>query len=199
EYKKILVGAAELFMRVGIKSVSMDDIARDLGISKKTIYKHFNDKRDLVSKVMDGKISTEQNMCTQHFDNDENAIQKMINLSKYISQANKSMNHAVLYDLQKYYPSQWKKFESFRVGFISESIRKNIETGMAEGVFRSTIKPDIISRIYVLLIQGLMKLLTEQPSDYDFVTIYKQMITYHLYGICSAEGLTYLEQHINEI
>jgi hypothetical protein len=109
------------------------------------------------------------------------------------------MNHAVLYDLQKYYPSQWKKFESFRVGFISESIRKNIETGMAEGVFRSTIKPDIISRIYVLLIQGLMKLLTEQPSDYDFVTIYKQMITYHLYGICSAEGLTYLEQHINEI
>lgn len=177
----------------------MDDIARDLGISKKTIYKHFNDKRDLVSKVMDGKISTEQNMCTQHFDNDENAIQKMINLSKYISQANKSMNHAVLYDLQKYYPSQWKKFESFRVGFISESIRKNIETGMAEGVFRSTIKPDIISRIYVLLIQGLMKLLTEQPSDYDFVTIYKQMITYHLYGICSAEGLTYLEQHINEI
>lgn len=186
-------------MKVGIKSVSMDDIARSLGISKKTIYKHFSDKRDLVSKVIELNITKEQGVCNSHFGTPENAIRKMIDLSKYVSQTHKSMNATVLYDLQKYYPSQWKKFEAFRVGFISESIKTNIEDGIQEGLFRKTIEPAILSRLYVLLVQGLMKLLSEHPGEYDFVSVHQQMVSYHLYGICSPKGLIYLEQHINEI
>jgi hypothetical protein len=199
EYDKILLGAAKLFMRVGIKSVSMDDIARDLGISKKTIYKHFTDKRDLVRCVLDSSISAEQNACKICFETDDNAIRKMINLSKFVSQAHQTMNPAVIYDLQKYYPSQWKRFEEFRVGFVSDSIKLNLKDGQAEGLFREKINPEIISSLYVLLVKGLISYFSENKTNYDFVTLHKQLVTYHLYGICSAQGLTYLEQHINEI
>ena len=193
------MGSAELFMRVGIKSVSMDDIARDLGISKKTIYKHFTDKRDLVKCVLDSSISTEQKACKMCFETNDNAIRKMINLSKFVSQAHQTMNPALIYDLQKYYPSQWKRFGEFRVGFISNSIRKNLKEGQEEGLFREKINPEIISSIYVTLVKGLISFFTENKTNYDFVTLHKQLVTYHLYGICSAAGLTYLEQHINEI
>lgn len=186
-------------MRVGIKSVSMDDIARDLGISKKTIYKHFSDKRDLVRSVLDKSISAEEQICKTCFQSSENAIRKMINLSKFVSQAHQTMNPAVIYDLQKYYPSQWKRFDAFRVGFISESIKTNINEGQKEGLFRKNINPEIISSLYVQLVKGLITYFSGNPSNYDFVTIHKQMVMYHLYGICSTQGLTYLEQHINEI
>jgi AcrR family transcriptional regulator len=196
---KILQGAANLFMRIGIKSVSMDDIARELGVSKKTIYKHFSDKKDLVLKVIETDMEREMLSCNTCYNTDENAVQKMIDISKHISHQHKDINPTVIFDLQKYYPSAWAKINTFRTDFISNKIIQNIEEGQNETLYRQEIKPKIAAAMYVTLIQGMMQQMIQGDNNYDFKTLHLQMVSYHLFGICTQEGRSYLEQHINEI
>ena len=104
----IIVKVSELYMKYGIKSVSMDDVARELGISKKTLYQHFTDKDELVQKVVDYHMDMqEQEMkkiaCAGH-----NAIEELLMVSKNITQLLKQTNPSVTYDLQKYYPETWR-------------------------------------------------------------------------------------------
>ena len=186
-------------MRIGIKSVSMDDIARELGVSKKTIYKHFSDKKDLVLKVIETDMEREMLSCNTCYNTDENAVQKMIDISKHISHQHKDINPTVIFDLQKYYPSAWAKINTFRTDFISNKIIQNIEEGQNETLYRQEIKPKIAAAMYVTLIQGMMQQMIQGDNNYDFKTLHLQMVSYHLFGICTQEGRSYLEQHINEI
>ena len=199
ESVKILQGAASLFMRIGIKSVSMDDIARELGVSKKTIYKHFSDKEDLVLKVIETDMQQEMFSCNTCYSTDENAVQKMIDISKHISHQHRDINPTVIFDLQKYYPSAWAKVDAFRSDFISSVIIQNIEEGQNETLYRQEIKPKIAAAMYGTLIQGMMQQMIQGDNNYDFKTLHLQMVSYHLFGICTQEGRSYLEQHINEI
>ena len=199
EADKILIGAAQLFMRIGIKSVSMDDIAREVGVSKKTIYKNFKDKKDLVRRVIESDINNEMQACHECYDTSGNAIQKMIDLSKHISHRHRDINPTIVYDLQKYYPSEWELMEKFRNEFIQNSILQNIKEGMAEGLYRNEINPELTSQMYVTLIQGLISLLGKRNTNHTFRTLHLEMVSYHLHAVCTVEGREYLNQHINEI
>jgi len=199
ESDKILQGATKLFMQIGIKSVSMDDIAREIGVSKKTIYKHFGDKAELVLRVVELENRNEIVACNECYSTEGNAVQKMIDISKHISHQHRDINPTVIYDLQKYYPSIWAMMEKFQSEFILSAISQNIEEGQAEGLYRKAIKPEIAATMYGTLIQGMMQQLAQRNTPYDFKTLHLQMVSYHLYGICTTAGRAYLKQHINEI
>ena len=199
ESVKILQGAASLFMRIGIKSVSMDDIARKIGVSKKTIYKHFSDKKHLVLKVIEADLNRGMLSCNICYSTDENAVQKMIDISKHISHQHRDINPTVIFDLQKYYPSAWAKMNTFQNDFISSVIIQNIEEGQNNALYRKEIEPKIAAAMYVTLIQGMMQQLIQGDNNYDFKTLHLQMVSYHLYGICTEEGRKYLTDHIYEI
>ena len=199
ESVKILKGATSLFMRIGIKSVSMDDIARELGVSKKTIYKHFADKRDLVSKVLEEDIRQDTKACLACYSSNSNAIQKMIDISRHISRQHKDLNPTLIFDVQKYYPSAWAKMEEYQTKFISSIIIQNIEEGQNEALYRTEIEPKIAAAMYGTLTQGMIQQLIQGDNNYDFKTLHLQMVSYHLFGICTQAGRSYLEQHINEI
>ncbi len=199
EAQKILQGAAALFMRIGIKSVSMDDIAREIAVSKKTIYKHFKDKEALVESVLEADIAEDKCMCEKACSLSGNAVQQMIDISRHISTTNKDVNPTVIYDLQKYYPAQWAKMESYRTGFIRSAITDNVERGQKDGLYRTDFNADIIATMYITIISGMMEQLMSKENEYSFQVVHLQMITYHLYGICTPAGLEYLQQHINEI
>jgi len=199
ELQKILLGAAGLFMRIGIKSVSMDDIAREVGISKKTIYKHFKDKKDLVHNVVMLDLEQDKTQFTACYNTEHNAVQKMINISRNISHLHKDINPTVIYDLQKYYPSEWKNVQDFRTDFCLKSVTENIEEGVIDGYYRKDIKTQIAAHMYITLIEGMMEQLLDKNNNYNFQTLHLQMVTYHLYGICTKKGRNYLKLHINEI
>lgn len=186
-------------MQFGIKSVSMDDIASNVGVSKKTIYKHFVDKKALINDVMDHALSFDQTNCEKCTKGDGNAIQIMINLSKMVSESHKDMNPVVMYDVRKYYPITYLKIESFRNGFIKQNLKQNILQGQEEGLYSESIDPEIVSLYYITLIEGMMKQLSSKDNSYDFKTLHFHMVSYHLRGICTLNGLEYLENHINEI
>jgi AcrR family transcriptional regulator len=199
ESYKILEEAKQLFMRIGIKSVSMDDIAQILRISKKTIYKCFKDKQDLVNRVIEEKINFEKSTLKKYANSNKNAIQLMIDFSRYISQSNKNLNPTMIYDMQKFYPDQWAKMEEFRTDYFKDTVKNNIKHGIKSGLFRPDINAEIIALMYITLVSGMVQQFTSAKNNYQFQTIHFQMVSYHLHGICTEEGRTYLKQHINEI
>lgn len=193
---EILGKVAHLFMRFGIKSMTMDDIARQLGISKKTLYQFVSDKNDLVVKVMQGIVDQEKEvskrLCAVH----DNAIDMLFELSKDVSQKFGQIHPSINYDLEKYHPEAWNIFEDFRTTFVADCIEENIINGVKQGLYRENLDPFVISRLYA----NKMEMCTDSDvfpsSKYNFKDIHLELMRYHIRGIASEDGLSYLKQKI---
>ena len=181
-------------MRYGIKSITMDDIAKGLGMSKKTLYQYVDNKKDLVYKVMNDHISCEKEALLEIHEKAGNAIEEMIMIGDHISHSLRKMHAAILYDLQKYYPQSWKQFTSFKVSFIYDRISNNIKRGQEEGQYRTDFNVDIVARIYIARIEMVFDQTLFPPQQFGILKIYKEYLMYHMRSIVSDEGKDYLEK-----
>lgn len=111
ELENILVKARELYMKYGIKSITMDDVARELGISKKTLYQYVNDKDDLVGKVIDNEILIRQEEICKCFRIGYNAIEELIEISIFMNDLMRNQNPATQHDLKNIIPSIFRKLK----------------------------------------------------------------------------------------
>lgn len=195
---ELLAKTAQLFLRFGIKSMTMDDIARQLGVSKKTLYLYVSDKNDLVEKVMEAIVENEKQVARELCDAYENAIDMLFALSKDISQKFGQVHPSIHYDMQKYHPRAWQIFEAFRTVFIAECVCENLEKGIAQGLYRDNMDPFIISRLYAGKIEMCTDAEMFPPDRYDFKTIHLEMMRYHIRGIASEKGLAYLREKVQK-
>lgn len=195
--EKILEGCDKLFRKFGIKSLSMDDIARELGMSKKTIYQYVSDKNDLVKKTFNHILNHNENQCTCIKDETDNPIDEIILISRNMSQQMKGINPAVFYDLRKYHPEAWLLFENHSQTFIYSQIKENLINGIKQGYYRDNIKADILARLYISLVQTISNPELFSNIDYDFSSVYHEMIRYHFNGICTDKGREYFKTKIS--
>jgi AcrR family transcriptional regulator len=147
--RKIIEKAQELFMQYGLKSISMDDIARTLGISKKTLYQYVNNKADLIQKGLVMHVEEEKMILNEIHKTAENAIDEMIKISRYVGQTLQKINPSVIHDLQKYYQSSWELMESLHFEHTYFLIKNNIIKGIVEGLYREDVSADIIAKLYI--------------------------------------------------
>jgi len=196
---QVLQGAAGLFLRYGIKSVTMDDIARELGISKKTLYQHVENKADLIEQTMRAHVDEEKLMISQIRETADDAIHEIVILARHITQVLREMPAGLVYDLQKYYRKCWEIMNNYNQTHIYGVIRDNIERGITQGVYRKDVNPDIIAKLYA----GKTSIITDEDvfplRDYKKDTLFKQYINYHLHGIASAKGLKLLTKHTKDL
>ncbi len=191
EIKEYIVEEADkLFCQYGFKSVTMDDIAKHLGMSKKTIYQHFSDKDELVNILIKEKLSTQDCAMKDDHMNAENAVHEIFLAMEKINLVLSGMNPKLFYDLQKYHPSAWINFKTFKEKTMAESIKLNMERGIGEGFYRTDIKTDILTQMRL----EQADVLFNQPENYtqQKYTIAQVMveITEHfLYGVCNEKGL----------
>lgn len=195
--EKILEGCDKLFRKFGIKSLSMDDIARELGMSKKTIYQYVTDKNDLVKKTFNHILNHNENQCKCIKDETDNPIDEIILISRNMSQQMKGINPAVFYDLRKYHPEAWLLFENHSQTFIYSQIKENLINGIKQGYYRDNIKADILARLYISLVQTISNPELFSNIDYDFSSVYHEMIRYHFNGICTDKGREYFKTKIS--
>jgi AcrR family transcriptional regulator len=195
---KIIEKAMDLFMRYGLKSITMDEVARSLGISKKTLYQVVDNKADLIGKAMQVHIEGEKCALGEIHENSENAIDEMLKVGRYISRLLQQMNPSIIYDLKKYYPDGWEMMESLHFEHTHKMIKANIERGMSEDLYRKDLNSDIISRLYV----GRMDLVVDKNlfpfGEYTFLQIHENFINYHLYALMSKKGVAVFESITNE-
>jgi TetR/AcrR family transcriptional regulator, cholesterol catabolism regulator len=196
--QKIIEGATEIFLRLGIKSVNMDDIARELGMSKKTLYLHVQDKKDLVGKAMQWHIDQEDNCICNIQDEKLNAIDQFFEIMMLVNEMLKSMHPSILYDIQKYYPEMMKSMMDNRQKMIRETLLANMKQGQKEGLYRKDFNPDVIIEIYVHSIEGIFNHnwfanIGTTPSE-----LYLELFRYHIRGIASEKGIEYLIKRVKE-
>ncbi|ASZ10243.1 TetR/AcrR family transcriptional regulator [Chitinophaga pendula] len=186
--ERIIETALRLFKLYGIKSVTMSDISREAGISKKTIYEHFRDKEELVQEVMDRLLQTHVEQLKAYSENATNAIEESINGLKYIEVVAKSVNPVMLYEIQKYHPAIWIKIEAFKRDCIFYNIKENLKRGIIEGVYRSNLKLDIIARMRQLQLESPFEPTQFPVGQFDLHAVMHQVTEHFILGIATLKG-----------
>lgn len=194
---KILTEAELLFMRYGFKSITMDDVARELGVSKKTLYQFFSDKNDLVNQCVEHYLETMNTICCSVVENKElDAISVMLQISEQMNAMIRQVNPSSMFDLKKYFKGAWDKLEVDRRSFIKRVIQDNILLGIKKGLYRKDLDPETISRIYIYLTGYLTNPDHYDKEGMDIKEMHLEIVKYHLRSICTPKGHELLDEKL---
>ncbi|HLF63050.1 MAG TPA: TetR/AcrR family transcriptional regulator [Saprospiraceae bacterium] len=185
-----------LFLRLGIKSQTMDDVARELGISKKTLYQLVENKDDLVHRVLENHIAREKIQCLDMAAHAENAIDQMVFVMDSNSQEFAQMKANVLYDLQKYHRDAWIMIRKFHHDFIYKLVAANLERGKKEGLYRTDFNIDIITRIHLATVFSLFDEELFPSSTIRRDVLFREYMKYYLHGIVTEKGHRLLQSKL---
>lgn len=195
----ILKEAKEMFMRFGVKSVTMDDISKAVGISKKTLYQCVANKSDLISKAIQLHVQEEQAALSTFKEEAKNAIEEVILISRHVRQIIQSVHPSVIFDLQKYYRQQWALINALQQEFIYGVIKENLKRGIAEKLYREDMNIDIVSRLYGAKAHSIVDEEVFSSKKYDHLTVHREFVRYHLHAITSEKGHTVLEEYYRDM
>ena len=191
----ILQKVQEMFLRLGIKSVSMDDICRELGISKKTLYQIIPNKKTLIRQVIENYLSAEHDKIQKIKEKSQDPVHELVLIASHVMRMIRKVCPTTTYDLRKYYRENWRQLDQTRNRMIHNDIKRNLEHGIKEGIYREDIDPDLISILYTRMATYIVdeKILdVEQPGNLE---LYNQFIKYHIRGIATSRGILLLNKY----
>ena len=195
----ILSKAHDLFMKFGVKSVSMDDISRKLGVSKKTLYNFIDNKSDLIYKVVSSFVSKDEAEVEELRKESKDAVHEIILIAQHNLQFLRNMKPSLTYDLQKYHPKTWALVDNKHSDYIRKVILENIQRGVTEEIYREDLNPKIIAEMYV----GQTRLITNEDifplKEYDKTELLKHQIYYHLNGIINKKGQSLFSKYLKAL
>ena len=188
--------ATVLFFQRGFKNVTMDDLAMSLGISKKTLYSHFENKLDLVQRcaqrIFDQACLEIENVKQQA----EHPIQELYSVKSLVLKYFANETTSPIYQLQKYYPEVYNQIKNQEYDRMGGLVKSSLEEGMASNLFRDNIDVDFVSRLYLIGIGGLRDIDFFPPSKYQIKQVIENYLEYHLRAIVTPKGLEILNQFI---
>lgn len=200
---KILSASMELFRQYGFKTITMDDIARRAGISKKTLYQHFANKQEVVSETVIWYKEHIKDDCCKLLEGAEDAVDAQVKLMALLDQTYQQINPMAMLEMQRYFPEAYNLFRAKLSGQDINMMRENIERGMAEGVFRKEVDADLMARFHIetsLILFQQSNLLMGERHDIRHVNI--TIREHFLYGIMTEKGvalyLTYKEKYLKQ-
>jgi AcrR family transcriptional regulator len=194
---RIIQGGEELFLQAGIRSVTMDDIARHLGMSKKTIYQFFKDKNELVVALVRKKLKEDEDQMNAIISRAENVIDELFNMMKCSEEIFARINPVVVHDLQKYHPDGWKEFQQFKAEIMIQKFEQLLTKGIDQGYIRPEIDAKIIARMHVHLVEMGFNNLIFPITEFNTWKVQKQFLDQFSYGICTIKGIKLLNKYKN--
>ena len=193
--ERIQQKAEELFRRYGIRTVTMDEIAGQLGISKKTIYQFYSDKEALVKDIFKGITDQNTIRCMQVRSAAENEIHEQYLSSDAAQEIFTNMNSSVLFDLNRFHPAVFAEFEKYKKQFLFNIIKENIQRGIKEGLFRKEIDLNIVTWLQLELISGVFRNEEVMNGKTSAAHFEKEMKDFFLHGLCTEKGLTFISKY----
>lgn len=194
---ELLERSSHVFLKYGVKSVTMDDLCREIGVSKKTIYKYFNDKNDLIQTIIQFKLDMDKEMCGVYTNNATNAVEELVNISRFVIEQIGTINASVLLDLKKHYPEAWKLMNDHKWEFVLKHIRDNVIRGKEENLYRENLNPEIISRYYVSSLDAIMDGEVYPYPEFKTDELLMEILRFHIRGLANDNGINYLKEHFN--
>ena len=196
---KLLHIAAEMFLNLGFKSVTMDDIAREIGVSKKTIYSHFKNKTDLISEVTGSIFNAVCRGIDLIHDKQKNPIIELFEIKRFVMLHLKDEKSSPQYQLQKYYPKIYLEIKEKQFAYMQKSIKENLQRGLDKKLFRDNLNIDFISRLYFNGMIGIKDKELFPLQKFSMNELMDFYIEYHLRGICTKKGIEVLENELKEL
>jgi TetR/AcrR family transcriptional regulator, cholesterol catabolism regulator len=197
---EILEKVRDLFFNYGVRSVSMDDICGETGISRNKLYHYFTSKNDLVEKLLDlEREHFEIIFNTDRFDGEVNAIDILLMVSKEVNNKFFDISPSMTFDLKKYYPDIYHKHVEERIEFIFEKIRINLIKGINQGVYRDDLSVELVSRLYIRRLIDLHNPEFFPADNFSFQTFFDVMFDNFIRGIANEKGIEYYEQQKKKI
>jgi TetR/AcrR family transcriptional regulator, cholesterol catabolism regulator len=196
--ERILSKAADLFLRYGIRSITMDEIATQLGISKKTIYQFFTDKDDMVAAVIDVEIRKNEDECNLFRHQAENAVQQIFLALESLEEMLKYTNPLMLYDLEKHHPRSFRKLKEYKYQFLYAMIMDNIRWGMEEELYRHDLQQDIVAKSRIELAFLVFNPDVFPHSRYRMSEVNYELAILFLHGVATAKGKKLIEKYTTE-
>jgi AcrR family transcriptional regulator len=196
--ERIIQEAKNLFLRLGIRSVSMDEIATQMGISKKTLYQHFQDKDQLVDLVLEEQIKQMQAETIQTVHSSSNAIGEIFNTMDMMVRHSSNMNPMVLFDLQKYHFGSFQKFAAHKNDFLFNIISNNLKKGVEEGLYRSDINIEILSKFRLETLMIGFNMDAFPTNKFNVTDVSLVIIENFLYGLATEKGFNMIESYKNK-
>ncbi|GAB3538744.1 TetR/AcrR family transcriptional regulator [Pontibacter brevis] len=197
---KILEGSFNMFRQRGIKSVSMDDIAQHLAVSKKTLYKWFRNKDEVVYEALAKYLAFVEQDCQADVEKAGNAIEELFLAMEMTKKIFTSIHPSIFHDLEKYHRTSWELWKQHKAGFILEMIRQNIRRGMQEGLFRQDLDVETIARLRLVMIEMPFDAQLFPPYEFDIARVQKDGLEHYMLGIATLKGHKLINQykHITE-
>jgi TetR/AcrR family transcriptional regulator, cholesterol catabolism regulator len=186
--KRILEIATEQFARYGVRAITMEDIARQAGISKKTIYQEFEDKRDLVKEVFSKILEEDRKRLTCILEKEDGVIEHLVQTSKMMRERLSSINPMVILEVQKYFPEAWKMFETFKENTIQPDLVNVLEKGKELGYFRPEIDSQILARVRMNQVTSAFDPANFTNTEFNFVEEQMVLLDHFLHGIFTEKG-----------
>ena len=195
--EKILYKAGDLFLSLGFKSVTMDDIAQEMGISKKTIYAHFKNKTELVEEVTFSLFHTICDGIDCICAASNNPIEELYDIKMFVMTHLKNEKVSPQHQLRKYYPQIYGVLRMKQFEKMHESVQESLQKGIDTGLFRSNIDVGFISRMYFNGMTGIKDETIFPTTEFTSEYLMESYLEYHLRAIVTEKGLATLNQFIN--
>jgi AcrR family transcriptional regulator len=200
---RILSKAADLFCRYGIRTITMDEIASQLGISKKTIYQFFTDKDDMVSAVIEQEIQRNEMECGYFRDAAADAVHQIFLALESLEEMLKYTNPLMLYDLEKHHPASFQKLREYKYRFLYEVIVDNLQWGINTGLYRADIDKDIVAKARIEAAFLVFNPDVFPHSRYRISEVNFELAMLFLHGIATEKGKqlisTYTAERIQKL
>lgn len=192
DINNILEKILSLLKRFGARSVTMDDISRELGMSKKTLYQEFADKDDLINRVIDFDMEQSRVFLEQVHQSESNAVQELFMFNRRMHSVYTLYSPTFYLDLKRYYPEVYQRWIEDKRSRMYSVITENLRKGKEEGVYREEIDEHIIGRLHIArieMLEGNDIIEAHERLSRDFI---QEVFIYHLHGICNEQGLKLL-------
>jgi len=193
---KIIKKATDMFLKLGFKSVTMDDIACEMCISKKTIYKYFSNKESLIEEGTEVVHQKIHSMMDEVMAQNHNAIAENFQMREMFKQMFQSFDQSPAYQLKKHYPEIYEKMMANEIEDCSHMFRQNIEKGIKEGLYRKETDVEAAVKFYYTLIFSINENTMLEKDAYELEA---KALEYHTRAIATAKGIVELEEHLKSI
>jgi AcrR family transcriptional regulator len=194
---KILETALHLFFRFGIKAITMDDIAKEMGISKKTIYRFFNEKDDIINALMEENIKKNQQMLEEIAQQANDPIHEMILMSQYMEKRYAEINPVFFHDLLKQHSKAGEQLGKFKKECVFKNLKLNIAEGIKQGLYRSDLDINFAAQYRVIQIDAMMNKNIEFDSTH-FGKINSLITEIFMHGISTVKGHKLINKYKNK-
>ena len=195
--QNIINKARELFMRYGIRNITMDKLSGELGISKKTLYQKIPNKSQLIQRIIKTFVEEQKVEISGIKENADHAIEEMHLIAEKAIEQIRRVPPSVPFELKKYFPESWSIMEDYHSGFVLETIKDNLIRGIQEGLYRDDLNIDIIPVLYASKIPVIVDGEFFQDTKLSQEDIFKEFVLYHLHGVVSKEGNELINKYFN--